>query len=1758
MTDLYGNTAEFTYHNSQIGGRWVVSEIDFNSGDIVLEYDYNNSGFLETVERNEEVKSTYSYDVDTFYNAATLTWHERMRTGHDANDTLLLSVDYQSGDGTVVNQFANILYGRKNGLGQIKSMIYPDQQNPGWFDVLTAGRLTRVKYGQSVQHYTSYVGGNPGPLEDSYASNPGISATQMRRAQPPVTIDETGYQITNTYDSAGNLIGKTYPDSSYEKWIYNSIGQATYYRDRAGFVTVTEYNNAFQPVRVIRGMTDPSGTGSPTATSEAVQDIFGYYGTSHANEGQLAWSATTAYSGGSFSAPSTDLRTDYTYNANQRLIKIQTPTPHRGSISLPGGFAARPQVEFGWTGGLKTSETNQLGHTTYFSYDELGRLVETLYSDSTKAQVYYDDVNRKVYRRDRTGRVSLSVYGPSGRLSMQYAAYGTDADLSDGTVSQINALADSQYTSYGYGVGDSQPVLINRGGAVTTIALDYRGRPVEQHQHVRSDDFTLTTLTNYVGNQRFYTTNKVGSHEVRTYYGYSADRQTVRTIQTRKPGVTFGNNAAILSATRQTGADPDYIINDAVRDIRGQIVQLVDPLGIESLTTYDALGRSLIQARSKGSLELVSESVYDHLGNVIETTSEIGLVTEMEYDPAGNLKVRTVAPGTSDELEWSYCYDLDGHLLTETAPGSAVTTHVRETCCSLTEGIKNALGHGTIVNKDSTGRTVHTATVKDFDEHTNLLNPLDGKTLSEQTTRYGVDGRVQYQTHWKVPLGAINRNDPPIAGLNSVPVGDGLTTQYVYFRGITNEQEVEYSRTINLLGGDTEDVSIDAALAKLYSSIASGGVNWEFGDSSCGSATVVIAPDEKTMQVSISDAAGRTVMQATMTGPTATTPNQLVNWSCTRYDDIDTATNAIHTLKTSQIDPDGKVVASFADGLGRTIAVVDQLGKKSTSQFDSGGNLLKSINALSKETIYTYDGLGRQLTVKDPLNNTQTTVYDPDTGQVTQRKDAKNVSTYFAYDGMGRNTTTTDRLGKVTTRTYDSAGRLGTIVDAQSKTTTYGYDLLGQRTSVTLPDTSSKTFEFDAAGRVTKVTLESGITQKTIYEFSGVVDKIEYRDDSNTLTGTDDFTYNALLQRTAATSRYGVVNGWTYDDLGRTLTESTTYSGKTYTVGYGYDSRGRLEEITYPSGRKAEYTFDERSAIDLIKWDSAQIENRGYDDTGRLTSVDRPGVDETRGYDDAGRLTSIGNTNVGTATYTYDANHNKLSESWSGAMAAWSFTTENGGTYTSGYDAEDRFRNFIQSGQSKSLYLDRSDIGNITNYQMNSNNSYRTYNNVHALTNVGGTGQTFDDDGNLTASYHGHTLGWDETGMLKQVVVPSSPSAGFEGTNEYGYDATQRRIFKKITRSSTIAEHVVSIYAGPNLIAEYDAGANAGSPSQEYVYAQEIDSLVLLVRSGGSQKLTITRNQQWSVTALCDLSAGTVLERYTYDAFGKRTILAADGSTVRSTSSYNMPFGYTSRQHDPETGLMYFRARYYDPSTGEFLSQDPLEYVDGMSQYRGYFVGVGIDPFGLDFIAISDRLIQTDPIEIDILGRKFVIIARTIFFHYSVEFWTCPCGIHDGRPKQGVLISRDSALATNCTPTETTELVADLRWQAMASVARFPAINVPVMISSIHYPGDLPNNTRLVPLFVGDFNSVNDKWQDVLTQARTYEWAEQRGAEFANWTRSLYNPFQTNSNTFAKQVVTGAGLPWINMPGSHPQTHRVPSQNWYPFVTFTGAVPTPR
>ena len=123
------------------------------------------------------------------------------------------------------------------------------------------------------------------------------------------------------------------------------------------------------------------------------------------------------------------------------------------------------------------------------------------------------------------------------------------------------------------------------------------------------------------------------------------------------------------------------------------------------------------------------------------------------------------------------------------------------------------------------------------------------------------------------------------------------------------------------------------------------------------------------------------------------------------------------------------------------------------------------------------------------------------------------------------------------------------------------------------------------------------------------------------------------------------------------------------------------------------------------------------------------------------------------------------------------------------------------------------------------------------------------------------------------------------------------------------------------------------------------------------------------MTALTDTS-GNVVERYAYTAYGKTTILDGAGAQI-ATSAYNNPYTFTGRRFDSETGLFYFRARYYDAELGRFIGRDLLGYVDGMSLYAGYFVSGSVDPEGTACQDPCDGKWKVAKIVIwDVYGRK--------------------------------------------------------------------------------------------------------------------------------------------------------------------------------------------
>jgi len=148
-------------------------------------------------------------------------------------------------------------------------------------------------------------------------------------------------------------------------------------------------------------------------------------------------------------------------------------------------------------------------------------------------------------------------------------------------------------------------------------------------------------------------------------------------------------------------------------------------------------------------------------------------------------------------------------------------------------------------------------------------------------------------------------------------------------------------------------------------------------------------------------------------------------------------------------------------------------------------------------------------------------------------------------------------------------------------------------------------------------------------------------------------------------------------------------------------------------------------------------------------------------------------------------------------------------------------------------------------------------------------------------------------------------------------------------------------YDGATVLVETDGSQ---TKVREYVNGgQYIDEVILVVN--GSTYNYYMSDLRYCVTGFID-STGAVVERARYDGYGKRTLLDATYATI-TTANVDRSYGYTGIRHDNESGLQYYRARYFDNTLGRFINHDPIGFVDGLNLYQGYFVIGGFDPSDL-------------------------------------------------------------------------------------------------------------------------------------------------------------------------------------------------------------------
>ncbi|MET0600771.1 MAG: RHS repeat-associated core domain-containing protein [Baekduia sp.] len=593
------------------------------------------------------------------------------------------------------------------------------------------------------------------------------------------------------------------------------------------------------------------------------------------------------------------------------------------------------------------------------------------------------------------------------------------------------------------------------------------------------------------------------------------------------------------------------------------------------------------------------------------------------------------------------------------------------------------------------------------------------------------------------------------------------------------------------------------------------------------------------------------------------------------------------------------------DADGNRTATHSPAGRVSTATYDDNGLVLTSTTPRSKTTTTVRNAYGLPTTVTDARAKTMTYGYDENLN-VTDVTDRDGNHQTTTYDALNRPLEVHRADGSVSKTTYTASGEVASQVNGLNKTTSYTYDDRHRVSSITDPLARVTQFSYDAVGNKTSVEDAGGATQTLVYDDANRLTSIDY---SSSSTPDVSYAYNVEGLRTSMTDGTGT-STYAYDVLGR-LHSQTSGAGQQTT--YHYDDWDRVTSIDYPDALTAVTVGGGGSPTHV----TTGTVTRTYDKDDNLKSVaDWLGNTTNYTYDADSNLTGIARPNGVNATYAYNDN-DVLSSLTDGGPAtslgrsdASLLTGTNDGTTTAsfGYDAAQR----LTSGPSRTYTYDDADhltqtatvAGTAITQQFDDAGQLLT----RKLAGTVQTTYSYDNEGRRTAttptSGTATALTWSQSDDLLSYTGPDA-SGGSSGSisEEYGYDGDGLRKTKTTSGQRT---HQAYDLTGslPQIITDgptaYITGPG-GLPIEQ-------------ITAAGTVRY-FSQDQLGSTTALTD-ALGVTVQSYSYDPYGQLT---------SATPTVENPFRYAGQYTDDATGFQYLRARYYDPTTGQFLSRDPLE-----------------------------------------------------------------------------------------------------------------------------------------------------------------------------------------------------------------------------------------
>jgi len=674
----------------------------------------------------------------------------------------------------------------------------------------------------------------------------------------------------------------------------------------------------------------------------------------------------------------------------------------------------------------------------------------------------------------------------------------------------------------------------------------------------------------------------------------------------------------------------------------------------------------------------------------------------------------------------------------------------------------------------------------------------------------------------------------------------------------------------------------------------------------------------------------------------------------TEYDEIGNVTKVTN--------PDGYSIRFEYDGMNRPTRAFDEHGHEVKTDYDIGGRPIKTTDPNGNSTHYEYYGKeenGRLKKVTTADNRTQQYFYD-NSGNAIKTLDNSSRETLTDYDSLNRPVRSVGPLHnsfglpstrQVTVTEYNELGYVTTVKAGYTTDTTgaVGSDVLADQATYQYDDFGRQISETDANGKITQRFYDEHGNLKRTESPNGHIVSYTYDHSRNgllstqtaKLSGTDpspditSYDYNALGQITQVTTPE-VTYTYGYDNANRLATITDSRGNKTLT--YDYSPGGQLNYVADSDGKRTDFLYDAASRLTAMLAANGDRVNFIFDAGGRLRETSIPdGLKAQYSYDAGNNLTKLVNsTNQGIISqhdYTYDASGRREThlENIAGTTTDYKYS----------YDNLDRVTR-VEKDTGATL-VEQYSYDQFNNRRTRQPNGGSTYFYKHDAaqqldeirigsdTGTLATDFQYDDNGNLIYKIEGsitRTLTYDALERLVQVEGSNI------STETYTYDHQGRRIEKNV--AGTVNRYT---YSGISIWAEF--GDSWGSALAHYNYTG-VDEAIIRSTPNAADTRYYHNDGLGSAVAVSD-AAGATQGSARYDSWGN--VIAGGGVPQ---------FGFTGREPDA-TGLMYFRARYYDPSMGRFTQRDPMGFGGGLNPYA--YVGNSptnfTDPLGLTQQAVT-------------------------------------------------------------------------------------------------------------------------------------------------------------------------------------------------------------